>query len=72
MKKNMGNADRLIRLILAVVVGVLFYTGVVTGTVATVLLVLSVVFLLTSLVGYCPLYALLGVSTCPKTTGHRH
>ncbi|WP_345156555.1 DUF2892 domain-containing protein [Pontibacter saemangeumensis] len=70
MKKNMGNADRLIRLILAVVVGVLFYTGVVTGTVAIVLLVLAGIFLLTSLVGYCPLYALLGVSTCPKTTGH--
>ena len=72
MKKNMGNADRLIRLILAVVVGVLFYGGVVTGTVATVLLVLAGIFLLTSFVGYCPLYALLGVSTCPKTTGHRH
>jgi Protein of unknown function (DUF2892) len=65
MKKNMGNADRLIRLLVAAVVAVLYFTNVITGTLGIVLLVVAGVFVLTSLVSFCPLYTLLGTSTCP-------
>ena len=65
MKKNMGSADRVIRLIIAVIVGVLFYTGTLSGTLGIVLLVLAGVFVLTSFVGFCPLYAPFGLKTCP-------
>lgn len=65
MKKNMGNADRIIRLLLAVIVAVLYFTNIITGTLGIVLLVLAGVFVLTSFVGFCPLYALVGLNTCP-------
>jgi hypothetical protein len=65
MKKNMGAADRIIRLIVAAVIAVLYFTNVITGTLGIVLLVLAVVFVLTSLVSFCPLYTLLGLNTCP-------
>ncbi len=66
MKKNMGSADRMIRLLLAVVMVVLYFTNVVTGTLGIVLLVVAGVFVLTSLVSFCPLYPLLGINTCAK------
>lgn len=66
MKKNMGTPDRLIRLLLAAIVGSLYATHVLTGTVAYVLLGLSAIFVLTSFVGFCPLYALFGFDTCPR------
>lgn len=65
MKKNMGNADRFIRIIFAAVVTLLYFTNVITGTLGIVLLVLAGVFVLTSFVGFCPLYALVGLNTCP-------
>jgi hypothetical protein len=67
MKKNMGNADRIIRIILAAVIAILYFTDVVTGTLGIVLLVLALVFVLTSLVGFCPLYLLFGISTCSSS-----
>ena len=65
MKTNMGNADRIVRLLIAVVVAVLYFTNVVTGILGIVLLVLAGVFVLTSLVSFCPLYTLVGLNTCP-------
>ena len=65
MKKNMNSVDRIIRVILAIVFAVLYFTGTVTGTLGIVLLVLGGVFVLTSLLGSCPLYSLFGFSTCP-------
>jgi hypothetical protein len=65
MKKNMGNTDRVIRLIIAAIIGVLYYTGTISGTLGLVLLVLAGVFVLTSFVSFCPLYAPFGISTCP-------
>ena len=65
MKKNMGAADRIIRIVAAIAFAVLYFTGTVTGTWGIVLLVLGGVFVLTSLVGTCPLYSLLGLNTCP-------
>lgn len=65
MKKNVGNADKLIRLILAVVFGALYFTGTVTGTFGYVLLALGAIFVITSLVGFCPIYTIVGLNTCP-------
>lgn len=60
----MGNADRLIRSVIAVVVAALYFTDVITGTLGIVLMVLSAIFLLTSLVSFCPLYLPFGIKTC--------
>lgn len=67
--KNMGNADRVIRSIIAVVVAVLYFTNVITGTFGIVLLVIAGIFLLTSLVGSCPMYSITGLNTCPAKKG---
>jgi hypothetical protein len=64
MKKNMGTMDRIIRILVAVVIAILYFTNVITGTLGIVLLVLAAVFVLTSLVGFCPLYLPLGIKTC--------
>ena len=63
MKKNMGTIDRGIRVALAVVVGVLYFTGQISGVAATVLGIIAVVFVATSLVGTCPAYLPFGLST---------
>jgi hypothetical protein len=63
MKANMGTIDRIIRTALAVLVGVLWYTGQISGTVAIILGILAIVFLLTSVVSFCPLYAPFRIST---------
>ncbi len=65
MKKNMGSTDRIIRVLLAAVIAFLYFGNVVSGTIGIVLLVLAAVFLLTSMVSFCPLYTLVGVNTCP-------
>jgi hypothetical protein len=70
MKKNMGNADRIIRLLVAAAITILFFTNIITGTVGIVLLVLAAIFVLTSLVGFCPIYAIIGMNTCPKRSGN--
>lgn len=64
MKKNMGGADRIIRILIAAVVAYLFYAGIIEGTLGIVLLVLAGVFVLTSLVSFCPLYTIFGLKTC--------
>lgn len=66
MKTNMGNADRLIRIVLAALAVGLYLTGIITGTIGIVLLVFAGVFLLTSIVGTCPLYMPFGWSTCAR------
>jgi hypothetical protein len=65
MTTNMGTADRVIRLLVAAIAVFLYYNGTLTGTMGIVALVLAVVFTLTSLVSFCPLYAIVGMSTCP-------
>jgi hypothetical protein len=67
MKKNMGTTDRVIRLIAAVAVGVLYGLNLISGTVAIVLGIVAGAFLVTSLIGWCPMYLPFGISTC-KTT----
>ncbi len=64
MKNNMGSTDKVIRFILAAIFVSLYFTGTVTGTWGIVLLVLAGVFVFTSVVSFCPLYAPFGLSTC--------
>jgi len=66
MKNNMGPADRITRLILAAIIAVLYFANIITGTWGIVLLILAAVFVLTSFMGFCPLYSLFGVNTCKK------
>lgn len=66
MKANMGTIDRIIRAALAVLIGILYFTGQISGTAALVLGILAIVFLLTSVVSFCPLYLPLGFSTKGK------
>ncbi len=60
----MGNADRIIRVLVAIVFAVLYFTKTVSGTAGIVLLVLGAVFLVTSVVSFCPLYLPFGIKTC--------
>lgn len=64
MKKNMGKADVIIRLIIAAIIGYLFYSGTISGTLGVVLVILACIFVLTSLLNFCPLYTIFGIKTC--------
>ncbi len=66
MKKNMGSTDKILRIIIAIVIGILYFTGTISGTLGTVLLIVGIIFLLTSFISFCPLYAPFGISTCKK------
>jgi len=63
MKANMGIVDRVIRMALAILVGVLWYSGQISGTLAIILGVLAIVFLMTSVISFCPIYGPFGIST---------
>ncbi len=63
----MGNADRIIRLSIAGILVLLWFQNILTNTWGIVALVLAAVFTLTSLASWCPLYTVMGVSTCKKT-----
>lgn len=67
MKKNMGTADVIIRLIVAGAIAGLYFGKVIGGTLGLVLLILGGIFVLTSLVRFCPIYTLLGIKTCRTT-----
>lgn len=64
MKKNMGSTDRIIRLSIATLIAVLYFTNVIEGTLAMALGVVAVIFAATSFVNFCPLYSMLGINTC--------
>lgn len=64
MKKNMGNLDKGIRVLVAIAIALLYYFDKIEGTLAYVLMAFAIIFLLTSLVSYCPLYRLFGINTC--------
>ncbi|WP_405350944.1 DUF2892 domain-containing protein [Nonlabens sp. Asnod3-H03] len=65
MKKNLGNIDRIVRVLFAVIVSILFFTNVITGTLGIILLIIGGVLLATSFMNFCPLYAVLGINSCP-------
>ena len=66
MEKNMGTADKAIRIMIAAAIAFLYYTNIISGTLGMVLLVLAIVFVATSAIGFCPLYLPFGISTCKK------
>lgn len=67
MKTNMGTTDRILRLLVAVIVAILYATDQITGATAVILLILSGVFILTSFMSFCPLYLPFGISTKKNT-----
>jgi len=66
MKKNMGTVDKTIRICVAAVVALLYFTGVISGTLAIILMVFAVIFVVTSFISFCPLYSILGINTRKK------
>lgn len=62
----MGSIDRIIRIVIAIVIIALYFTNIISGTLALVLLGLAGIFILTSLISFCPLYTLFGMNTCKK------
>jgi len=69
MKKNLGSFDRIFRILLAAVLAYLYFGGILTGTGGLVLVITGAVLLLTSFISFCPLYAILGINSCPKKQG---
>ncbi len=67
MKANMGTADRVIRTVIALAIGALYFTGRISGTVAIVIGVVAVMFLVSSFISWCPAYAPFGFSTRGKS-----
>jgi hypothetical protein len=66
MEKNMGTADRVIRILLTIVVAILYVMGSITGVAAIILGIFAFIFLVTSAIGFCPLYAPFKISTIRK------
>lgn len=66
MKKNMGKVDIIVRIALAIVFSILYFTGIVSGTIGVLLLVFGGIFLVTSVLNFCPLYIIFGINTCKK------
>ena len=60
----MGNTDKGIRIVVAIAIALLYYFNVVEGTLAYILMALAIIFLLTSFISFCPLYAPFGINTC--------
>ena len=60
----MGSADKLIRVLIAAVVGILYYMDKIEGTLAYVLIAVAIILLVTSLINFCPLYRIIGINTC--------
>jgi hypothetical protein len=66
MKANMGSTDKMLRIIVAIVIAILFFTNVISGVLGIILLILAGIFVVTSLINFCPIYALLGMNTKGK------
>lgn len=67
MKANLGMTDKVVRILAAVAIGILYFMHVITGTTAIVLLIVAIIFVLTSLISFCPFYYLLGIKTRQKS-----
>jgi len=65
MKKNLGAIDKLVRLVVALLLIIVYFQGLVVGILGVVFLIIAAIFVVTSLVGICPIYAVFGISSCP-------
>ena len=68
MKSNVGKSDRILRIAIAILIAILYYSEILTGTLAYILLTVGAILVLTSLVSFCPLYQILGANTCKMKT----
>jgi hypothetical protein len=66
MKINMGMADRVLRIIIAIVIGALYFTGYLYAWWGIVLLVLAILFVITGFMGFCPVYRIIGINSCAR------
>jgi hypothetical protein len=66
MKRNIGVFDKVFRIVVALVIALLYYFEIITGTVGLVLIIVAAIFLLTALINFCGLYTLFGCNTCSK------
>lgn len=66
MKTNVGKFDKVIRILIASIISTLYITGILSGTLGVILLLVGGVLLVTALVNFCPLYSLLGITSCPN------
>lgn len=64
MNKNVGPIDKILRILLAGVIAILYFTNVITGTFGIILLIFAGILAITSLIGFCGLYTILGINTC--------
>ncbi|MCT4603574.1 MAG: DUF2892 domain-containing protein [Marinifilum sp.] len=64
MKKNMGTLDRILRVIVSVTLAILYFTGIISGTIGLIVFIFACVMFLTSVIGNCPPYTLMGINTC--------
>lgn len=67
MKKNMGSTDKIIRVLIAICIAILYLTKVITGTLALILLAFAIIFMITSFISFCPLYVPFKINTRKKT-----
>lgn len=72
MKQNMGNTDRIVRLIVAGTLTLLWFQQIITGTWGYIALAFAGIFVLTSFISFCPIYSLFGISTCKVKKAHKH
>lgn len=66
MKKNMGALDKSLRVLVAIMIALLYYLNVVSGTLAYILMALAIILLITSFINFCPLYTIFGINTCKR------
>ena len=66
MKKNMGTLDKSVRIAVAIIIALLYYFNILEGTLAYILMAVSIIFLITSVINFCPLYTLFGWNTCKR------
>ena len=67
MKLNMGSPDRIVRILIAIIIAVLLFTNVLQGALAVILGIIAIIFIVTSVIGFCPLYVSFGMSTKKHT-----
>ncbi|HAO04338.1 MAG: DUF2892 domain-containing protein [Chitinophagaceae bacterium] len=67
MKKNMGAIDKTVRLVVAALIAVLYFTKIITGFLALVLAIFAIILTIGVFISFCPLYNLFGINTCTKT-----
>lgn len=66
MKRNVGSIDKILRVLLALLFGTLYFTGMITGILGLILLVLGGIFMITGFISFCPIYAIFGINSCEK------